>query len=87
LNTEAETQYINKDFEETIVEWLRMEIGSETSLSWAQLHAGLTKVAEEHGHTITDCMWHDFNYKFNEADENNDGVIDINELEVAYERY
>ena len=64
-----------------------MEIGSETALTWGQLHAGLTKVAEEHGHIITDCMWHDFNYKFNQADENNDGVIDINELEVAYERY
>lgn len=87
MSTKSKIQYINKDFEETVVAWLRMEVGPETPLSWTQLHNGLTKVAEEHGHHLTDCMWNDMQYKFNQADENKDGVIDINELEVAFEGY
>ena len=87
LALSTDSQYINKDFEEVVVKWLKDEESSELGLTWKKMHDGLTKVAEEHGHTLTDCMWHDFKYKFNEADKNKDGVINLNELEVAYEQY
>ena len=65
------------------MKWLRDEAGSENGLTWLELKTGLTNVAVEHGHTISECMWKDIRAAFDKADSDNNGSISVNELEVA----
>ena len=78
--TESECPY------EKFIQWLRSEAASDDGLTWDELKAELTEIAEKHGAEPTEADWEGIKAVFDAADTDGSGSISPSELEAALKK-
>ena len=70
-----------------IEEWVKSELADGGTITKEEAHDALSAFADAHGFTISDDEWAMLEEAFDHVDTNDDGAIDLGELEAAIKKH